>query len=404
MRLPETTRFPIMNARAFLIPGLAIALISTVWAQNPPGLKELKIDDPAPDFKLTGIDDKTMTLADFKDSKFLAVVFTSNHCPVSHAAEPRLIKLYQEYKDKGFGVVAINPNHPDGLRPDELGYSKYGDSFPEMKLYAKEMGFPFPFLYDGETQSVAMAYGCLATPHVFLFDQDRKLRYKGWIDDCRFPGDEHVKKPDLRNAVAALVAGQPVPVEVTNPIGCSTKWRMKKTEVLKDDEKWASLPVSIESIDAAGVAKLRANPTNKFRLVNVWSTSCAPCVQEFPGLVSVARRMGMRPFELVTLSTDLPEDKAKAEAFLKKHHAGLPGHLKAGLEKEGRATNSYLYTEPSMDPLIQALDPEWKGPQPHTVLIEPGGRIAFRHTGMITEAELLEKILAVMTPFYQPGK
>lgn len=393
-----------MNARAFLIPGLAIALISTVWAQNPPGLKELKIGDPAPDFKLTGIDDKTMTLADFKDSKFLAVVFTSNHCPVSHAAEPRLIKLYQEYKDKGLGVVAINPNHPDGLRPDELGYSKYGDSFPEMKLYAKEMGFPFPFLYDGETQSVAMAYGCLATPHVFLFDQDRKLRYKGWIDDCRFPGEEHVKKPDLRNAVAALVAGQPVPVEVTNPIGCSTKWRMKKTEVLKDDEKWASLPVSIESIDAAGVAKLRANPTNKFRLVNVWSTSCAPCVQEFPGLVSVARRMGMRPFELITISTDLPADKAKAEAFLKKHHAGLPGHLKAGLEKEGRATNSYLYTEPGMDPLIQSLDPEWKGPQPHTVLIEPGGRIAFRHTGMITEAELLEKILAVMTPFYQPGK
>jgi hypothetical protein len=127
-------------------------------------------------------------------------------------------------------------------------------------------------------------------------------------------------------------------------------------------------------------------------------------VQEFPGLVSVARRMGMRPFEMITISTDLPEDKAKAEAFLKKHHAGLPGHLKAGLEKEGRATNSYLYTEPSMDPLIQALDPEWKGPQPHTVLIEPGGRIAFRHTGMITEAELLEKILAVMTPFYQPGK
>ena len=76
-----------------------------------------------------------------------------------------------------------------------------------------------------------MAYGCLATPHVFLFDQDRKLRYKGWIDDCRFPGEEHVKKPDLRNAVAALLAGKPVPVEISGPIGCSTKWRMKKSEV-----------------------------------------------------------------------------------------------------------------------------------------------------------------------------
>lgn len=385
---------------------LSLLLLSgtLAFAQNPPGFRELNIGDPAPDFKLIGVDDRTMSLADFSDAKLLAVVFTSNHCPVSHAAEPRLITLYQEYRNRGFGVVAINPNHPDGLRPDELGYSKYGDSFPEMKLYAKEMGFPFPFLYDGETQSVASAYGCLATPHVFLFDQDRKLRYKGWIDDCRFPGEEHVTKPDLRNAVTALVEGKPVPVEITRPIGCSTKWRSKKPAVLKDDEKWAALPVAIEQIDAAGVAKLRANPTAKYRLINVWSTTCGPCVEEFPGLVRVARRMGLRPFELITISTDLPADQAKAEAFLKKHHAGLPGHLKSGLAKEGRSTNSYLYTEASMDPLIKALDPEWQGPIPHTVLIAPGGEIAFRHTGRLSEEELLDEILKVLTPFYQPGK
>ncbi|MCF7676511.1 MAG: redoxin domain-containing protein [Akkermansiaceae bacterium] len=379
-------------------------LASFAGAQNPPGFRELKIGDPAPDFKLIGVDDKVMALADFKDPEWLAVVFTSNHCPVSHAAEPRLIKLYQEYRDRGFGVVAINPNHPDGLRPDELGYSKYGDSFPEMKLYAKEMGFPFPFLYDGETQSVAMAYGCLATPHVFLFDRERKLRYKGWIDDCRFPGEEYVTQADLRNAVAALIAGKPVPVEITRPIGCSTKWRMKNAEVLKDDAKWAALPVAIDLIDAAGVIKLRANRTDKYRLINVWSTTCAPCIEEFPGLVRVARRMGLRPFEWVTISTDLPEDKAKAEAFLKKHHAGLPDHLKASLAGEGRSTNSYLYTEPSMDPLIKALDPEWAGPQPHTVLIAPGGEIVFRHNGKINGEELLDAILKVMTPFYQPDK
>jgi len=393
-----------MIPRVLLVLGLWLAFLPGAHAQNPPGFRELQIGDSAPDFSLVGIDDKVWTLGDFKDARVLAVVFTSNHCPVSHAAEPRLIRLYQEYKDRGFGVVAINPNHPDGLRPDELGYSKYGDSFPEMKLYAREMGFPFPFLYDGETQATAMAFGCLATPHVFLFDQDRKLRYKGWIDDCRFPGEEYVRKPDLRNAVAALLAGRPVPVEVTNPIGCSTKWRMKKSAVLKDDEKWASLPVSIDLIDAAGVAKLRANPTGKYRLFNIWSTTCAPCVAEFPGLVRVARRMGMRPFELVTISTDLPEDKAKAEAFLKRNHAGLPPHLKPGLEKEGRSTNHFLYTEPGMDPLIKALDPEWTGIQPYTVLVSPGGKIAFRHRGPIGEGELLGKILEVLTPYYQPGK
>ena len=385
--------------------GFGLALLemaAPARAQNPPGFKELHLGDPAPAFRLVGVDDKTLTLDDFKDARFLAVVFTSNHCPVSHAAEPRLIRIYQEFKGRGLAVVCINPNHPDGLRPDELGYSKYGDSFPEMKLYAKEMGFPFPFLYDGETQAVAMAYGCLATPHVFLFDQKRQLCYKGWIDDCRFPGDAGVTQPDLRNAVAALVAGQPVPVAVTTPIGCSTKWRMKKSAVLKDDEKWAAAPVTLDLIDAAGVAKLRANPTQKYRLINVWSTTCAPCVEEFPGLVKLARRMAMRPFEFITLSTDLPEDQPKAEQFLRKYHAGLPDHLKAGLAREGRTTNNYLYTQPSMAPLIQALDPEWTGPQPHTLLVAPGGQIVFRHTGLIREAELLDKVIAVLTPFYQP--
>lgn len=404
MLAPPTTFLSLMNCQILSVLGLFVSLLAPVHGQNPPGFKELAIGDPAPDFKLIGVDDRYLTLGDFADSKFLAVVFTSNHCPVSHAAEPRLISLYQEFKDRGFSVVAINPNHPDGLRPDELGYSKYGDSFSEMKLYAKDMGFPFPFLYDGDTQTVAMAYGCLATPQVFLFDKDRKLRYKGWIDDCRFPGEQHVKKPDLRNAVAALVDRKPVPVAVTTPIGCSTKWRMKKAEVIKDDAKWAALPVAIEPIDAAGVAKLRANPTARYRLINVWSTTCAPCVEEFPGLVRVARRMGMRRFELVTISTDLPDDKTKAEAFLKKNGAGLPDHLKPALTEEGRSTNNYLYTEASMDPLIQALDPEWTGPQPHTILIAPGGKIVFRHTGKLSEDVLLDKLIEVLTPFYQPGR
>ena len=385
--------------------GLALALLGLLMpahAQNQPVCNELNLGDSAPEFKLPGVDDKTLSLGDFKDAKFLAVVFTSNHCPVSHAAEPRLIKIYQEYKDRGLAVVAINPNHPDGLRPDELGYSKYGDSFAEMKLYAKEQGFPFPFLYDGETQAVAMAYGCLATPHVFLFDQQRKLCYKGWIDNCRFPGDEYMTRPDFRNAVAALVAGKPVPVSVTGPIGCSTKWRTNKSEVAKDDEKWASLPVSVELIDAAGVAKLRANDSSKYRLINVWSTTCAPCVEEFPVLVRVARRMGMRRFELITLSTDMPQDKTKAEEFLRKHHAGLPEHLADSLANEGRKTNNYLCTDPSADALIKALDPAWAGPEPHTILVAPGGAIAFRHTGKLSEAELLEKVIAVLTPYYQP--
>jgi thiol-disulfide isomerase/thioredoxin len=176
---------------------------------------------------------------------------------------------------------------------------------------------------------------------------------------------------------------------------------MKKAQMAEDDEKWANLPVSIEEIDAAGVKKLRANATGKYRLINVWSTTCAPCVQEFPALTKVARRMGLRPFEIVTISTDLPQEKAKAEAFLKKFGAGLPPHLATGLRTEGRTTNCYLFKQASMDALIQALDPEWEGPQPHTIFLKPGGEVGFRHTGMLTEEQLVGKVLEVMKPFYQ---
>ena len=382
---------------------LLLCTATPLVAEQPDGFHELKTGDAAPAFSLPGIDGKTWTLNDFK-ADVLMVYFTSNHCPVCHAAEPRLIKLVEEMKGRSFEIVAINPNNPAGLRVDELGYSKYDDSFEDMKLYAKEQGFTFPYVYDGVTQKTALAYGCLATPHVFVFDKDRKLRYQGWLDDCRFADASLVKRQDARDAVLALLDGKPVPVELTKPFGCSTKWMTKSTSVATDNEKWAKAPVTLENIDAAGVAALMKNPTNKYRLINVWSTSCAPCVQEFPGLIKVSRRMGLREFELITLSLDDPSDKTKAQAFLEKQRAALPEGLKASLAKEGRRTNNYLYTGASIDELIKALDPEWKGPQPFTVLIAPGGKAAWRHEGAISETDLLHKLLETMTETYQPGR
>lgn len=373
-------------------------------AEDPPGFHRMKIGEVAPEFKLPGIDGKDWTLADFKEAEVLMVYFTSNHCPVCHAQDPRLMALVKEMKGRSFAVVGINPNSPEGLRVDELGYSKYDDSFEDMKLYARDEGFTFPYLYDGLTQNTAKAYGCLATPHVFVFDKARKLRYQGWLDDSRFPDASTVKSQDARNAVLAVLDGQPVPVAETRPFGCSTKWLEKKALVAQDDEKYGKTPVTLEEIDAAGVAALAKNPTGKFRLINVWSTTCVPCVQEFPGLMRVSRRMGLREFELITLTTDLPEDLPKAKAFLENQRAVLPAGLADSLKKEGRGTNNYLYKEASMAALIQALDPEWEGPQPHTVLIAPGGKVVYRHTGAVPEKELLEAVLKVMTNAYQPQK
>lgn len=370
----------------------------------PEGFRELAIGEVAPPFSLPGIDDKTHTLEDYKDAQILVVAFISNHCPDSQATEGRLKKFVEDMKGKSVAFVAVNPNNPLGLRPDELGYSKYNDSFEEMKLHAKEQGFNFPYLYDGETQAMAMSYGCLATPHVFVFDAKRKLAYRGAFDDSRYPGDDSVKSSDARNAVEALLAGKPVPVEITLVHGCSTKWLTKKAAVVADDEKWEKATVDVEFINAEGVAALRQNGTKKVRLFNVWATWCESCVEEFPELAKTARKFGLRDFEMITIAVDRPELKDKARAFLEKHQAAMPDKVRASLKAEGRTTNSYLYTGPSPAALVEALDPEWSGPLPHTVLVAPDGTIIWRHNGPVNGDELRAEILKYMGRYYKPEK
>jgi peroxiredoxin len=378
-------------------------LVAPILLTAEEGLADLKIGDPAPDFSLPGIDGKTWTLADFKEGKVLVVFFTSNHCPTSHGAADRIKSFLDDYRSKGMAFVAINPNHPDGLSIDELGYSKYNDGFEDMKLYAAEEGFDFPYLYDGETQNMARAYGCLTTPHVFVFDAERKLRYKGRFDDSRFGGDDStVKSPDTRNAVEALLAGKPVAVPETKPFGCSTKWRSKKAAVAGKMAAWDSTPVEVETIDAAGVAALRKNGTNKVRLFNVWATWCAPCVQEFPDLVTTARKFGLRDFEFINLSVDDPANAAAVKAFLEKQKAGMAPKVKKSVEAEGRKTNSYLYRGADMDEVMQALDPEWPGVIPHTILVDTDGKILWRHNGLVDGETLRAKILEHMGDYYVP--
>jgi peroxiredoxin len=371
-------------------------------SELPADAHRLVLGDAAPDFKLPGIDGQTYTLADFKAAPVLMVVFLSNHCPYSHAAETRLFPLAREFARQGLAVVAINPNSPEGIELSELGYSKYNDSFDEMKLYAKEQGFPFPYLYDGDTQVTAKTYGCLATPHVFLFDRERKLRYAGRVDDSRFADPVTVRSFDARNAVVEMLAGKSVSVAQTTVMGCSTKWNSNKADIAKADEKWKAEPVQLVTIDAAGVAALAKNRSNRLRLINVWATWCAPCVAEFPGLVSLSRRLGNRDFELVTISMDDPKLQPQAKAFLEKQHAAPPGRLKRLLKSEGRAAVNFLYTGASTDDLVKALDPEWPGPLPHTVLVAPGGKIIYRHNGEVNLAELHAKIVETLGTYYTP--
>jgi peroxiredoxin len=381
MKLPH----PGFMALGLLAGTLLAAQDPAVSAEHgmPPGFHTLAIGDSAPDFSLLGVDGKTYSLADFKDSPFLMVIFLSNHCPASHACETRFIPFVASLAGKGVAVVAINPNSLEGLRVEELGYSKYSDSYDEMKLYAKERGFTFPYLYDGGTQVTARAYGCLCTPHLFIFDAQRHLRYMGRFDDSQLPGLDTVHSSDGAVAMNALLAGTPVPVEVTRPMGCSTKWITKQNMVAEGNEAWKRMPVSIQPVDAAGIAALASNPTNRLRVINIWATWCVPCVEEFPGLVSISRRLETRDFDLITVSVDEPADQDKALAFLQKEHAAVPPGAKKSVAAQGRTTNNFIYTGPKGDSLAEALDPKWPGGYPYTVVIAPGGEVVYRNAGAL---------------------
>jgi peroxiredoxin len=324
----------------------------------------LEIGSPAPQFHLPGVDGKTYSLDSFKEADILVVVFTCNHCPTAQAYEGRIQQLASDYKDKKVALVAISPNDPQALRLDELGYSALTDSFDDMKIRAKERGFTFPYLYDGENQKVSRAYGPAATPHVFIFDRERKLRYVGRIDNSEKP--ERVTTKDARNAVEALLAGKPVPLAKTKVFGCSTKWSDKRDSVKASLEKFAKEEVGLKLIDEKGIRDLVKNDSKKLRLINVWATWCGPCVAELPDFVTMNRMYRHRDLELITISADSPETKDKALEVLKKHEV---------------AAGNYLFTGDDKYKLMDAVDEKADGPVPHTILVAPGGKVLYRKSG-----------------------
>src|SRR5882757_5404186 len=204
----------------------------------------LPVGSPAPDFALPGVDGRTHKLIDYAASPILAIVFTCNHCPTAQLYEDRIKRLATEFASKGVAMVAIQPNDPNALRIDEMEMSDMSDTLEEMKIRAAYRHFNFPYLYDGATQSVAEAYGPKATPHIFLFDKSRKLRYEGRVDDNQ--REPLVKTSDARAALDAMLAGKPVPVAHTGTFGCSTKWKYKEASRLEALRKIEAQPVSVE--------------------------------------------------------------------------------------------------------------------------------------------------------------
>jgi peroxiredoxin len=357
-----------------------ILLMAGVGWTAPYRPKTLEIGARAPDFDLPSVDGRNYSLADFADSKILVVIFTCNHCPTAQAYEERIKKLTADYKDKGVAVVAISSNDPCALRLDEMAWSDVGDSFEDMKIRAKDKEFNFPYLYDGDTQKVAKAYGPVTTPHTFIFDKEWKLRYVGRIDSSEWrekPNAVH----DARNVIDALLAGQRVRVKKTKTFGCSIKWADKRTSVKKERKQLAKERVTLEMIDTKGIKELVKNNKDKLRLINVWASWCGPCKIELPELVEIYwiyRNRKTAEFELVTISTDPPKYKKGTLLFLKEYQASC---------------RNYLFDSDDIYQLIEAIDEEWPGAIPYTILVEPGGKIIYRQMGLIEPLELKKAIV-----------
>ncbi len=350
----------------------AFSFLAARAAENPP---TLAIGAAAPDFHLPAVDGKTYSLADFQSAKILAIVFTCDHCPTAQLYEGRIKQLAADYKDKGVALLAIQPNNPLAVRLDEMGYTDVGDSLDEMKIRAAYRHFNFPYLYDGATQSVAHAYGPVSTPHIFIFDAQRKLRYQGRIDSSmRQP---LAKIADARLALDSLLSGQPVANPVRPSMGCSIKWSSKGGQA-EEAKRIEAEPVKVDLVPAAGLEALRKNSTSKVVLVDFWATWCGPCTEQFPEFQKMYRMYRRRAFDLVTVSTQFPDEKKGVLPFLERQHATSPNMLFGGEDTYG---------------LMAAFDPKWNGGVPYTTLIAPGGKTLFTSQGGVDALELRRLIL-----------
>lgn len=359
----------------------SLLLASAAWGQTSHPI--LPLGSAAPDFSLPGVDGKIHSLADYAASPVLAVVFTCNHCPIAQMYEQRIQQLETDYRDRGVAVVAIQPNDPNAIRIDELDSSDISDTLEEMKIRVAYKHLHYPYLYDGETQSVTRAFGPQATPHVFIFDKDRKLRYEGRMDNSYRM--EMVNTQDARNAIDALLAHREVSVKHTGVFGCSTKWQEKSVARVEGLRKIEEQPVNLEMATAADLKRLRENPSKHMVLISFWATWCGSCIDEFSDFQETYQMYKVRDLELVTVAANMPDEK--------------PGVLKMLVKKHATSRN-LLFASEDTAALQAAFDPAWESAVPYTVLIDADGKVLYKNLGTVDILEFRRTILANMPSDY----
>ena len=353
-----------------------LAFAGVAAAEQPP---TLAVGSALPAFSLPGVDGKTYTDQSFKDSNILVLIFTCPHCPTAQAYQERIKRLVNEYSSKGVKVVAINPNHADAVRLDEMAWTDLGDTFADMQERSKDQKFNFLFLDDGPKQELSHKMGPVATPHVFIFDKARKLRFEGRIDDAE--RESAATKFETRDALNALIAGKEPAVTSTRVFGCSVKWADKVTEYAKYKDRWAKEPVTLEKADAAVMKAIRENKgSGKVRLINVWATWCGPCITEFDELVEHNIRFRGREFEMVTIAAEYPDMEGQVKEFLDKKHASM---------------KNYILASENKDELYDAFESakNWKGELPYTLIVNEKGEVIYRERGELSFLKMRRAIV-----------
>ena len=322
----------------------------------------LAIGSTAPDFSVTDPQGKKHQLSEYKSYPILAIVFTCAHCPYAQAYEDRIQKLYNDYTPKGVALIVVNPNANSAMAPSEFEWTDVDDSLPSIAIRQKLRRLTYPYFYDGDTQSMALKYGPQATPHMFIFDKERKLQYQGRIDNA--PVEARVTVLDARAALDALVAGKPVAVSHTPVFGCNTKWSDITEDKEKQEKAWQANPVTMEPATAATLKALRANSAGKTLMVTFWSTKCARCAAEFPDLLATYRWYKTRAFDMVTVSTDGPSATADVQKFLDRQHS---------------AVRNLNFASADTLELQKEFDGKtWDTTKPFTVVIGPNGNLIYQ--------------------------
>lgn len=370
------SKYPLMFGAA-----LSLAFAPPLAAQTTHPM--LAIGAPLPSFSLKGVDGKIYTPASFKDSKFLVVAFFSNHCPASQMFEGRFKQMVADYTRRGVAFAAIQPDGSAASAPSEHGFTDVIDDFAGMRERARFRKFTFPYLDDGELQKAANAFGPKSTPHVFIFDQDRKLRYEGRIENSLRP--EKATTHEARDAIEALLAGRPVAVEHTPTFGCSIKWNDKAQLAEQERRDWAARPVKVETITTTQLTALRKTPPGKILIINLWATWCGPCKLELPAMVETYQWYSGRDVGLVTISVDDPASRASVQKFLETIHAS--------------ATNYQVDTS-DLFAVQAAFDPDWQSGVPYTIVLGPDGHVIYREEG---EVDILKMRRAILASHDQPG-